>query len=95
MLSDVRTQLRSKTLLENPSHTHKVLIIMIYYIRSLAVHSAGLSYVLISTVSCIPLHASRAAEVSNKLNKLNKLEKRSNSYETQSQEASFPKRVGT
>jgi len=55
MLSDVRTQLRSKTLLENPSHTHKVLIIMIYYIRSLAVHSAMLSYVLISTVSCSPL----------------------------------------
>jgi len=33
---------------------HKILIIMIYYIRSLAVHSAVLSYVLISTVSCIP-----------------------------------------
>jgi len=29
------------------------------------------------------------------INKLNKLEKRSNSYKTQSQEASFPKRVGT
>jgi hypothetical protein len=46
MLSDVRTQLRSKT---------KILIIMIYYIRSLAVHSAVLSYVFISTVSCSPL----------------------------------------
>ncbi len=34
---------------------HKILIIMIYYMRSLAVHSAVLSYVLISTVSCSPL----------------------------------------
>jgi hypothetical protein len=63
MLSDVGTQLWSKTLLEKggqsppPSHMHKILInvIMIYYIQSLAVHSAMLSYVLISTVSCIPL----------------------------------------
>jgi len=38
-----------------PSHMHKILIIMIYYIRSLAVHSSMLSYVLISTVSCSPL----------------------------------------
>jgi len=38
-----------------PSHMHKILIIMIYYIRSLAVHSAVLSYVLISTVSYSPL----------------------------------------
>jgi hypothetical protein len=38
-----------------PSHMHDILIIMIYYIRSLAVHSAVLSYVLISTVSCSPL----------------------------------------
>jgi len=38
-----------------PSHMHKILIIMIYYIRSLAVPSAMLSYVLISTVSCSPL----------------------------------------
>jgi len=38
-----------------PTHMHKILIIMIYYIWSLAVHSAVLSYVLISTVSCSPL----------------------------------------
>ena len=34
---------------------HKILLIMIYYIWSLAVHSAVLSYVLISTVSYITL----------------------------------------